>query len=101
MSQFWGAHQRSFKQLCMAIKVGAVVRIAQRARAEGKCVVIGLQTTGEARLVEAIADAGEACLEEVKPHALWAATLFPGCSPVFSRLQPCASEVAAFGDSRR
>ena len=66
MSQFWGAHQRFFKQMCMAIKVSAVVRIAQRARAEGKCVVIGLQTTGEARLAEAIADAGEEGLESAE-----------------------------------
>ena len=66
MSQFWGAHQRFFKQMCMAIKVSAVVRIAQRARAEGKCVVIGLQTTGEARLAEAIADAGEEGLEDFR-----------------------------------
>ena len=42
------------------------MRIAQRARAEGKCVVIGLQSTGEARLAEAIADAGEEGLEDFR-----------------------------------
>ena len=66
MSQFWGAHQRFFKQMCMAIKVSAVVRIAQRARSEGKCVVVGLQTTGEARLAEAIAAADEEGLEDFR-----------------------------------
>ena len=28
MSQFWGAHQRFFKQMCMAIKVSAVVSLS-------------------------------------------------------------------------
>ena len=41
MSQFWGAHQRFFKQLLMAMKVPSVVQLA-REGAEGKCVVIGL-----------------------------------------------------------
>ena len=41
MAQFWGAHQRFFKQLCMAVKVPTVVEQAQAARAAGKCVVIG------------------------------------------------------------
>ena len=55
MSQFWGAHQRFFRQLCMAMKVPTVVQMAKAARKAGKCVVIGLQTTGEARLKEAMA----------------------------------------------
>ena len=38
--------------------------IAQRARAEGKCVVIGLQSTGEARLHEAMR-AGD-CLDDFR-----------------------------------
>ena len=59
LMQFWGAHQRFFKQLCMSIKVREVVSVAQRCRAAGQCVVIGLQTTGEARMVEALKEAGE------------------------------------------
>ena len=50
---FWSAHQRFFRQLCVAAKVPAVVRIASAAVQEGKCVVIGLQSTGEAALERA------------------------------------------------
>ena len=59
MSQFWGAHQRFFRQLCMSMKVDRTVQLAQEALQNTKtkqCVVIGLQSTGEARLKEAIKD---------------------------------------------
>ncbi|KXJ14796.1 protein strawberry notch homolog 1 [Exaiptasia diaphana] len=56
--QFWSAHQRFFKYLCIASKVKAVVEIAQRAIAMGKCVVIGLQSTGEARTLEQLEESG-------------------------------------------
>jgi hypothetical protein len=49
MGIFWGAHQRFFNQLCLGAKVPAVIRIAKQALAAGQCVVIGLQSTGEAR----------------------------------------------------
>ena len=64
MAQFWGAHQRFFKQLCMSVKVPQVVRVAQECRAKGYAVVVGLQTTGEARMVEALKEAGEEGLED-------------------------------------
>lgn len=35
------------------------MRIAKEALAEGKCVVIGLQSTGEARTADVIAERGE------------------------------------------
>ena len=54
MTQFWGSHQRFFRALCMSLKVPELVEIARQALAEGKCVVIGLQSTGEARLHEAM-----------------------------------------------
>ena len=54
------------KQLLMAMKVPSVVQLAREARAEGKCVVIGLQTTGEARMAEALKEAGEEGLEEAR-----------------------------------
>lgn len=38
----------------MSAKVPATVRLAKKALAEGKCVVIGLQSTGEARTEEAV-----------------------------------------------
>jgi hypothetical protein len=38
----------------MSAKVPAAVRLAKQALEEGKCVVIGLQSTGEARTEEAV-----------------------------------------------
>jgi hypothetical protein len=46
--------QRFFRHMCMSAKVPAVVRLAKEALAENKCVVIGLQSTGEARTEEAV-----------------------------------------------
>eukprot|EP00966_Prymnesium_polylepis_P257945 5958484-Prymnesium_polylepis.1 len=51
---FWACHQRFFRQLCMAIKIPRTVEIARQALTDGKCVVIGLQSTGEARLEDAL-----------------------------------------------
>lgn len=45
---FWSAQQRFFKLLCVSMKVPAVVQEVKSALAEGNCVVIGLQSTGEA-----------------------------------------------------
>lgn len=50
--QFWAAHQRFFKYLCIGTKVQRAVAIAQEAIANDKCVVIGLQFTGEARTLD-------------------------------------------------
>lgn len=50
--QFWSAHQRFFKYLCIAAKVQHAVAVAREAIKYGKCVVIGLQSTGEARTLE-------------------------------------------------
>uniref|UniRef100_A0A670XTI1 Protein strawberry notch homolog 2 n=1 Tax=Pseudonaja textilis TaxID=8673 RepID=A0A670XTI1_PSETE len=52
--QFWGAHQRFFKYLCIAAKVRRLVELAQEELSKGKCVVIGLQSTGEARTREVL-----------------------------------------------
>ena len=46
--QFWSGHQRFFRSLITAFKVPSVIEVAESALAEGKCVVIGLQSTGEA-----------------------------------------------------
>jgi len=48
MSRVWSAHQRFFANLILAAKVPHAVHIVQRSLAENKCVVIGLQSTGEA-----------------------------------------------------
>ncbi|XP_040273504.1 protein strawberry notch homolog 2 isoform X2 [Bufo bufo] len=50
--QFWSAHQRFFKYLCIAAKVQRLVALAKQELSKGKCVVIGLQSTGEARTRE-------------------------------------------------
>lgn len=52
--QFWGAHQRYFKYLCIASKVDHAVKVAKKAVEDGKCVVIGLQSTGEARTLDVV-----------------------------------------------
>ncbi|KAI6213229.1 hypothetical protein M3Y94_00125800 [Aphelenchoides besseyi] len=58
-AQFWSAHQRFFKYLCIGAKVHACVAIAKQALQDGKCVVIGLQSTGEAQTLGVLGDAGE------------------------------------------
>ncbi|CAL5014965.1 unnamed protein product [Urochloa decumbens] len=55
---YWASHQRFFRHMCMSAKVPAVVKIAKQALAENKCVVIGLQSTGEARTEEAVTKYG-------------------------------------------
>ncbi|XP_033119248.1 protein FORGETTER 1-like isoform X2 [Anneissia japonica] len=49
-SLYWSAHQRFFKQICMGVKVPTILKEANKALDDGCCVVIGLQTTGEASL---------------------------------------------------
>ncbi|PRW58205.1 strawberry notch-like [Chlorella sorokiniana] len=56
---FWAAHQAFFRHLTMAAKVPAIVRMARAALASGKCAVIGLQSTGEARTADVVAEKGE------------------------------------------
>lgn len=56
---FWASHQRFFRHLCMAAKVNAAVEISQVVLKSGKCVVIGLQSTGESRTADVVADKGE------------------------------------------
>ncbi|KAF6265497.1 hypothetical protein COO60DRAFT_1623874 [Scenedesmus sp. NREL 46B-D3] len=45
---FWAAQQRFFKLLCVGLKLDTVMAEAKAALASGMCVVIGLQSTGEA-----------------------------------------------------
>ena len=52
--QFWSSHQRFFKYLCIASKVHFVCKVSSDVIKMGKCVVIGLQSTGEARTMEAL-----------------------------------------------
>ncbi|PON79909.1 Protein strawberry notch [Trema orientale] len=55
---YWASHQRFFRHMCMSAKVPAAVRLAKQALLEDKCVVIGLQSTGEARTEEAVTKYG-------------------------------------------
>eukprot|EP00850_Spirogloea_muscicola_P007218 SM000036S13262 [mRNA] locus=s36:226900:240784:+ [translate_table: standard] len=55
---YWATHQRFFRHLCMSAKVVAAVEMAKAALMEGKCAVIGLQSTGEARMEDAVSKYG-------------------------------------------
>ncbi|KAE8733509.1 metacaspase-4-like [Hibiscus syriacus] len=55
---YWSNHQRFFRHMCMSAKVPDTVRLAKQALKEDKCVVIGLQSTGEARTEEAVTKYG-------------------------------------------
>lgn len=58
-SQFWSAHQRFFRYLCIAAKVKETVKLTHEALANGHCVVIGLQSTGEAGTLDLMEKEGE------------------------------------------
>ena len=53
---FWGYQQRLFLQLILSYKVDACAKLTEEALAAGKSVVIGLFSTGEAKLAEVISD---------------------------------------------
>ncbi|KPM11668.1 strawberry notch-like protein [Sarcoptes scabiei] len=57
-TQFWASHQRFFKYLCIASKVKFAVAFVKEALRCDKAVVIGLQSTGEARTLEQLEDSG-------------------------------------------
>jgi hypothetical protein len=57
---FWGAHQRFFRALCMSAKVETVLMEAQMALQTNHAVVVGLQSTGEARTADYVEQAGGA-----------------------------------------
>ncbi|CAD6187636.1 unnamed protein product [Caenorhabditis auriculariae] len=56
--QFWACHQRFFKYLCIAAKVDACVKLSREAIKAKKCVVIGLQSTGESATLETLEEMG-------------------------------------------
>lgn len=53
------AHQPPPCPLPPTLQVPAIVRMARAALASGKCAVIGLQSTGEARTADVVAEKGE------------------------------------------
>lgn len=87
--QFWASHQRFFKYLCIGAKVSnlcilktlnvqvdACVRMTREAIKENKCVVIGLQSTGESRTNEMLEESGGE-LNEFVSTAKLVNTFFP------------------------
>ena len=66
-SVFWGAHQRFFRQLLMHAKLDELVSEAQKAVLEdGRTVVIGLQSTGEANVTKATENMSALDMEEME-----------------------------------
>eukprot|EP00879_Flechtneria_rotunda_P009637 GHRR01010084.1.p1 GENE.GHRR01010084.1~~GHRR01010084.1.p1 ORF type:complete len:1075 (+),score=467.79 GHRR01010084.1:930-4154(+) len=60
VGQMWSSHQRFFRQMLMAAKVPACAQLATDAvQNQNMCVVIGLQSTGEANMNAARADGGD------------------------------------------
>ena len=57
-AQFWASHQRFFKYLCIASKVKYAVNLSREALKDEKSVVIGLQSTGEAKTLEQLEENG-------------------------------------------
>ena len=49
---YWAAHQRFFRNFIVAVKARTLIAQAKKEIEQGNCVVIGLQTTGEAMLNE-------------------------------------------------
>ncbi len=57
LNQFWGDHQRFFRQVICAFKVPSVIAESEAALSEGKSIVISLVGTGEAKTREQVAKA--------------------------------------------
>lgn len=57
-TQYWGAHQRFYREMCLGVKCPKLVELAKEALANGLCVVIGLQSTGEARMNDLVMSLG-------------------------------------------
>jgi hypothetical protein len=65
------AHQHFLKYLCIATKVENAVKIAKKAIASEKCVVINLQSTCESQTLELIKNGGHTkCDTEVTKRML-------------------------------
>lgn len=65
----------------MAIKIDRTVELSKTALAENKCVVIGLQSTGESRLNDAVAD--EVILAALPRRSPSSPALMPSCPTAY------------------
>lgn len=61
------------------MQVPWLVQMAQRALEEGKCVVIGLQSTGEARTADLVAERGEELDDFISGPKVMAAVALSRC----------------------
>lgn len=52
LAQYWSAHQRFFRHICISAKVPWIVKFVSKKIDEGFSIVIGLQSTGEAKMLE-------------------------------------------------
>lgn len=52
-------HKQKTDHHVQKMQIPCLVRMSQAALKEGKCVVIGLQSTGEARTADVVAERGE------------------------------------------
>jgi len=57
---YWSAHQRFFREMCIAAKVDDIAKQAREYMRSDHAIVIGLQTTGEAGLEVALEELAEA-----------------------------------------
>ncbi|KAK9865736.1 hypothetical protein WJX84_001418, partial [Apatococcus fuscideae] len=102
---FWSAHQRFFRHMCMAAKVPALVEISKQALQDGQCVVIGLQTTGEARTAELVSEQGNELDDFVSgPKELMLKLVednypLPGAPGSEAKPRSSPSDVVELGDS--
>ncbi|XP_059351687.1 protein strawberry notch-like [Daphnia carinata] len=96
-TQFWLAHQRFFKCLCISAKVSYAVKIASEAVRCGKCVVIGLHSTAEARTLEQTNSQGELS-EFVSPTKRILLSLIQKYFPATSRSKGVSSRSATLRD---
>lgn len=70
--------------MCALLQIPCLVRMSRAALEEGKCVVIGLQSTGEARTADVVAERGEILDDYVSgPRVLLTASQTPSPLPGF------------------
>ncbi|MCH79441.1 strawberry notch-like protein, partial [Trifolium medium] len=61
---YWSSHQNFFGHLCTSFKVLTAATEVKNALMKNMCVVIGLQSTGEARMKDAVSKAGSSKFED-------------------------------------
>lgn len=107
-NRFWSAHQRFFKYLCIASKVEHAARIANESIEMFKCVVIGLQSTGELQTREQLDQADSSELSDFVSTAMWVKLPTKMLQPIqflcpvmaISSVYICCISISIFGAGR-